>query len=294
MNGDRLPARPAGVHRRLRAAGRDEAVRRPRRSTTSASASPEDRRYLLFNPMTKMKVTTEGERVIDQLWDVIAAKGFEQDMFFEMAARDIRGAAEARGHGPREHGARPEVHGRLPVQRRSRATPPCRRASSSAGDDEFLFRQGPARGLGKIRFADWRAAYSRPFATSRTSRASPSRPSRFKQLLVDAAAGRGAAEGPRLPADPRRAVHAGRLRAADLRAGGARRPAGRHARPDLRRAGARLLRLRRRSCTARRRRPRPRPSGRGRRSPARWSTPSASSRSGRRSARLAGQYEMRP
>src|SRR3954451_22719835 len=47
-------------------------------------ASPEDRRYLLFNPITKMKVTTEGERVIDHLWDVIAAKGFEEDTIFEM------------------------------------------------------------------------------------------------------------------------------------------------------------------------------------------------------------------
>ena len=26
------------------------------------------------------------------------------------------------------------------------------------GDDEFLFRQGPARGLSKIRFGDWRVA----------------------------------------------------------------------------------------------------------------------------------------
>jgi acyl-CoA dehydrogenase len=29
-------------------------------------------------------------------------------------------------------------------------------------DDEFLFRQGPARGLGKVTFADWRLAFE-PF-----------------------------------------------------------------------------------------------------------------------------------
>jgi acyl-CoA dehydrogenase len=29
-----------------------------------------------------------------------------------------------------------------------------------SADDEFLFRQGPARGLGQIRFHDWRAAYA--------------------------------------------------------------------------------------------------------------------------------------
>jgi len=32
-----------------------------------------------------------------------------------------------------------------------------------AVDDEFLFRQGPAKGLGKIQFNDWRASYA-PFA----------------------------------------------------------------------------------------------------------------------------------
>ena len=61
------------------------------------SASPEDRRYLLYNPIVKMKVTTQGEEVIDLLWDVIAAKGFEKDMYFEMAARDIRGLPKLEG-----------------------------------------------------------------------------------------------------------------------------------------------------------------------------------------------------
>jgi acyl-CoA dehydrogenase len=28
-----------------------------------------------------------------------------------------------------------------------------------ATDDDFLFHQGPARGLGKVRFADWRTSY---------------------------------------------------------------------------------------------------------------------------------------
>src|SRR5207244_10250428 len=61
------------------------------------SAGPEDRRYLLYNPIAKMKVTTEGERVIDLLWDVIAAKGFEKDTYFEMAARDIRALPKLEG-----------------------------------------------------------------------------------------------------------------------------------------------------------------------------------------------------
>ncbi|MDQ3230662.1 MAG: acyl-CoA dehydrogenase, partial [Pseudobdellovibrionaceae bacterium] len=52
-------------------------------------ASPEDRRYLLFNPIMKMKVTSQGEKVVGMLHDIIAAKGFEQDTYFEMAIRDI-------------------------------------------------------------------------------------------------------------------------------------------------------------------------------------------------------------
>ena len=60
-------------------------------------ASPADRRYLLYNPTVKMKVTTQGEEVINLLWDVIAAKGFERDMVFEMAARDIRALPKLEG-----------------------------------------------------------------------------------------------------------------------------------------------------------------------------------------------------
>jgi acyl-CoA dehydrogenase len=123
------------------------------------SAGPDDRRYLLFNPITKMKVTTEGERVIDDLWDVIAAKGFEKDTFFEMAARDIRGLPKLEG----------TVHVNMALVLKFMANylfnpteyppvPPRR----DAADDDFLFRQGPAKGLGKIQFNDWRASYA-PF-----------------------------------------------------------------------------------------------------------------------------------
>ncbi|MEH0934816.1 acyl-CoA dehydrogenase [Micromonospora psammae] len=120
------------------------------------SAGPDDRRYLLFNPMTKMKVTTEGEKVIDLLWDVIAAKGFEADTYFDKAARDIRGLPKLEG----------TVHVNLALILKFMANylfqpaefPPVPTRHDPA-DDEFLFRQGPARGLGAIRFHDWRAAY---------------------------------------------------------------------------------------------------------------------------------------
>ena len=122
------------------------------------SAGPDDRRYLLFNPITKMKVTTEGERVIDNLWDVIAAKGFEKDMYFEMAARDIRALPKLEG----------TVHVNMALVLKFMAgylfnpgefePVPQRR---DAVDDSFLFDQGPTRGLSKIQFADWRELYGR-------------------------------------------------------------------------------------------------------------------------------------
>ncbi len=120
------------------------------------SAGPGDRRYLLYNPITKMKVTTEGERVIDLLWDVVAAKGFEADMYFEMAARDIRALPKLEG----------TVHVNMALVLKFMAAflfdpqefEPVPERDDPA-DDEFLFHQGPARGLGKIRFHDWRLAY---------------------------------------------------------------------------------------------------------------------------------------
>jgi alkylation response protein AidB-like acyl-CoA dehydrogenase len=120
------------------------------------SAGPEDRRYLLFNPMTKMKVTTEGEKVIDLMWDVIAAKGFEKDNYFSQAAIEIRGLPKLEGtvhvnlalilKFMRNHLLEPVAHPEVPTR-------------LDAADDDFLFRQGPARGLGSVRFHDWRAAY---------------------------------------------------------------------------------------------------------------------------------------
>ncbi len=120
------------------------------------TASPGDRRYLLYNPTVKMKVTTQGEEVINLLWDVIAARGFEKDTYFEMAARDIRALPKLEGtvhvnialilkfmanyfFNPREY---------APVETQDQPV-----------NDDFLFNQGPARGLGKIHFHDYNEAY---------------------------------------------------------------------------------------------------------------------------------------
>jgi acyl-CoA dehydrogenase len=120
------------------------------------SASLEDRRYLLYNPMVKMKVTTQGERVIDLLWDVIAAKGFEKDTYFEMAARDIRALPKLEGtvhvnialivKFMPNYFFDPSIYPEIPRR-------------DDAKNDDFLFSQGPARGLGKIRFHDYQIAF---------------------------------------------------------------------------------------------------------------------------------------
>ena len=147
------------------------------------AASPEDRRYLLFNPLTKMKVTTEGEKVIDLLWDVIAAKGFERDMWFEMAARDIRALPKLEG----------TVHVNMALVLKFMASylfnPDQDLAApermQDPGDDEFLFRQGPAKGLGKIRFSPWRDSYE-PFAGVPNVALFMELAESFKELLIQA------------------------------------------------------------------------------------------------------------
>ena len=120
-------------------------------------ASPEDRRYLLYNPMVKMKVTTQGEDVMNLMWDVIAAKGFEKDMFFEQAAVDIRALPKLEG----------TVHVNIALIVKFMANYFFAPADytevaqqSQAANDDFLFDQGPTKGLGKIRFHDYNIAYS--------------------------------------------------------------------------------------------------------------------------------------
>ena len=120
-------------------------------------AGPEDRRYLLFSPMVKMKVTTQGEEVINALWDIIAAKGFEKDMYFEMAARDIRALPKLEG----------TVHVNMALIIKFMANyffKPGKyketARQTTAVNDDFLFQQGPTKGLGKTRFHDYRKVYN--------------------------------------------------------------------------------------------------------------------------------------
>lgn len=128
-----------------------------RASDYMRSASAEDRRYLLYNPMVKMKVTTQGEEVINLLWDVVAAKGFEKDMYFEMAARDIRALPKLEG----------TVHVNMALIIKFMPNYFFNPASfadipkmDDPSNDDFLFNQGATRGLGKIQFHDIDLAYN--------------------------------------------------------------------------------------------------------------------------------------
>jgi acyl-CoA dehydrogenase len=120
-------------------------------------ATEEDRRYLLFNPLVKMKVTMQGERVIKDLWDIIAAKGFEAEPFFEIAASEINMLPKLEGTAHvnmalvvkfmQNYLFNPVEHPEIP-----------KRTDNS--NDSFLFDQGPTSGLGKIQFHDYNKTYS--------------------------------------------------------------------------------------------------------------------------------------
>lgn len=119
------------------------------------SASDDDRRYLLFNPIQKMKVTTQGMKIIETLLDAIAAKGFEQDTYFETAIRDI-------GMIPRLEGTT-HVNIALVIKFINNyffnpAEFPAIPKRNDPADDSYLFRQKAGK-LASVRFPDYRLAY---------------------------------------------------------------------------------------------------------------------------------------
>src|SRR5689334_21926692 len=120
------------------------------------SASPQDRRYLLYNPMVKMKVTTQGDDVINLLWDAIAAKGFEKDTYFAQAAVDIRGLPKLEGT---VHVNIALIVKFMPSFFFTPADYPPVATQSQAANDDFLFHQGGTKGLSQIQFHDYRKAF---------------------------------------------------------------------------------------------------------------------------------------
>ena len=120
------------------------------------NANASDRRYLLYNPTSKMKVTLQAEDVINLLWEVIAAKGFEKDTYFSLAASDVRGPSKLEG----------TVHVNVQLIRKfmknyffnPKEYPPVK-PDFELKDDMFLFNQGPTKGLGAVQFHDYRPVF---------------------------------------------------------------------------------------------------------------------------------------
>ncbi|MGH3351221.1 MAG: acyl-CoA dehydrogenase family protein [Nocardioides sp.] len=169
------------------------------------SGTADDRRYLLFDAIEKMTVSRQGARVYDLISDCIAARGFENDMYFPVGATAMMGLPRLEGtvhvnmalalkflqsylFSPTDPSLallaarRPGKPSRVPdaafvpAFKASRAAiravgpllakvpnthapalPPRRR---DIVDDSYLWNQGPAQGLGKVTFHDWRAVYA--------------------------------------------------------------------------------------------------------------------------------------
>ncbi|UCB59946.1 MAG: acyl-CoA dehydrogenase [Candidatus Bathyarchaeota archaeon] len=120
------------------------------------TASREDRRYILYNSIVKMKVTSQGEDVINLLWDIIAARGFEAETYFSQATRDIRALPKLEGT---VHVNMAQIIKFMPAYFFMAEEFPEIPKVDDAKDDDFLFNQGITKGLKLIRFHDYRTAY---------------------------------------------------------------------------------------------------------------------------------------
>lgn len=120
-------------------------------------AGENDKRYLLYNPLVKMKVTMQGEEVINLLWDIVAAKGFEKDGYFEMAARDIRALPKLEGTA--------QVNMVLVIKFIDNFLFKTSDMKSAArhqgkGNDAYMFKQGAtSKAQNKILFHNYNVAY---------------------------------------------------------------------------------------------------------------------------------------
>jgi acyl-CoA dehydrogenase len=147
------------------------------------SAGLDDRRYLLFNPVTKSKVTSEGERVITLLWDVLAAKGFEKNTYFSEVNRLIGALPRLEGT---VHVNVAQILKFMPNYMFNPASYPPIGTRDDAADDVFFWAQGPARGASKVQFADWAPVYERNLEVPNVARFYE-QVLAFKELLATAA-----------------------------------------------------------------------------------------------------------
>jgi len=121
------------------------------------AANENDKRYMLFNPIMKMKVAIQGELIHELLWDIIAAKGFEKDMFFEQAVGEIKGFPKLEGT---RHVNMALIAKLIPNYMFKPGEFPEIPTMNGSENDDFMFNQGPTKGYGKIQFHDYNIAYN--------------------------------------------------------------------------------------------------------------------------------------
>lgn len=119
------------------------------------SLSESDRRYLLFNPIQKMKVTTQAGEVMRLILDVVCAKGYENDTFISDAATSVDCIYRLEG----------TAHVNMALVLKfvknyffSNVDYPEIGIRNDAKDDANLFRQTMG-GLAKVTFPHYRKAY---------------------------------------------------------------------------------------------------------------------------------------
>ncbi len=121
------------------------------------AASEDDKRFLLYNPIMKMKVAIQGEEVHEMLWDIIAAKGFEKDNYFSQAVMELKGFPKLEGT---RHVNMALIAKLLPNYFFNPKPYPEVKKMNGPENDDFLFKQGRTRGYGKIQFHDYNLAYN--------------------------------------------------------------------------------------------------------------------------------------
>ncbi len=120
------------------------------------AASPTDKRYLLYNPIMKMKVAIQGEEIHEMLWDIIAAKGFEKDNYFSQAVVELKGFPKLEGT---RHVNMALIAKLMPNFFFNPGEFPEVPRMNGDENDDYLFHQGKTRGYGKTQFHDFHPVY---------------------------------------------------------------------------------------------------------------------------------------
>ncbi len=120
-------------------------------------ANKDDKRYLLFNPIMKMKVAIQGEKVHEHLFDIIAAKGFEKDVYFEQAVAELVGFPKLEGT---RHVNMALIAKLIPSYMFMPAEFEEVGRIIDDRNDDFLFQQGPTKAYAKTKFHDHMKAYN--------------------------------------------------------------------------------------------------------------------------------------